>query len=149
MLEKLLKQLEENIPFHEYENLRVSKVNVGWHVEHCLIAMVSITDALSKSNPADYEPRINLARFILLKAGRFPRGRAKAPQQGLPSGIVNAESLRTHCADAKVKTRELDAIAANHFFHHPYLGNLNVKRAKRFLIIHTQHHLKIIRDILA
>jgi hypothetical protein len=42
----------------------------------------------------------------------------------------------------------LELVSRDHFFEHPYFGKLKLKETIRFLEIHTQHHLDIIRDII-
>jgi hypothetical protein len=43
---------------------------------------------------------------------------------------------------------ELEHLDAKSNFMHPYFGQLNLKQTKKFLALHTKHHLKIIDDIL-
>jgi hypothetical protein len=43
---------------------------------------------------------------------------------------------------------ELDSIGAGHYFSHPYFGDTKKKDVIPFLEMHTDHHLKIIKEIL-
>jgi hypothetical protein len=43
----------------------------------------------------------------------------------------------------------LELISKDHFFTHPYFGDLKKKQTILFLEIHTQHHLEIIEDIIS
>jgi hypothetical protein len=36
----------------------------------------------------------------------------------------------------------------SHYADHPFFGHLTFSQAKRNIIVHTHHHLKIINDIL-
>jgi hypothetical protein len=42
---------------------------------------------------------------------------------------------------------DLETLNANSYFTHPYFGDLNLKKTIWFLNLHTNHHLKIIKDI--
>lgn len=148
MLQDLIDQLEERVEFYDRENTSVSKVNVGWHIEHSLITMGTISDLLAKSDARQFRPTINLSRTLALNIGWLPRGRGKAPKVSRPSELIDAESLLVHVSETKHKIRELDFMEKNQFFWHPYFGNLNLKWAKKFLKVHTQHHLKIVDDVL-
>lgn len=146
ILQQLLSDLENKIPGHEKVNANVSKVSAGWHIEHVLITMNSIIAALQRSNPNDFKNSIKPMRLIVFTLQKIPRGRAKAPTRVLP-GAYSTESLYKHLALTKTKIDTLNTIPHNHFFNHPYFGDLKLKQAIKFLKIHTKHHLEIIEDI--
>jgi hypothetical protein len=61
---------------------------------------------------------------------------------------ISKESLLAQLALAKTQVAGIEKLDAYAFFKHPLFGNVNKKRALRFLMVHTQHHLKIIKTIL-
>jgi hypothetical protein len=79
---------------------------------------------------------------------RIPRGRAKAPKVVQPKANFNTETLKNHLEKGKTKLAELDTIGDKNYFEHPYFGHLRLKPTIKFLEIHTNHHLKIINDII-
>ena len=147
-LNALLDSLEKEIPNQQVLIPAVSQGSVGWHIEHCLLTITGIMDALHKSNPANYKWRPNLKRFIIHTIGIFPRGKVKAPASIQPAAGFNAASLQIHLDVAREKLKTLNGLDPNHYFKHPLFDNLNVKPTIRFLQIHTHHHLKIIKDIM-
>jgi hypothetical protein len=78
----------------------------------------------------------------------IPRGKAKAPKQVLPVDAIAIEDLQNKLALAKSNIALLEKLHKNSFFTHPYFGDLNLKAAIWFLKLHTQHHLKIVNDII-
>ena len=44
---------------------------------------------------------------------------------------------------------EFEKLSADKFFTHPVFGDVRIKQARRVIAIHTQHHIKIINDILS
>jgi hypothetical protein len=81
-------------------------------------------------------------------SGKIPRGKAKAPKVVIPTQVATQEELIAKLEAAQNNISKLDSFSENQFFNHPYFKDLNVKQAKKFLTIHTNHHLKIIEDIL-
>ncbi len=148
MLSNLINQLEKRIEFHSYLHPETSKVSVGWHIEHSLITLEKISDLLSQSNPDDFRRQVNISREIAFGLGWLPRGRGKAPKVTLPKEKIDEQSLNEHLDQARQKIKELNQLHKSQFFTHPYFGDLNLKRSKRFLAIHTKHHLKIMDDIV-
>jgi hypothetical protein len=141
-LEILLNQLESRIPLFAKENLAISKSNVGWHMEHSLLVINGITKALLKSDPKDF------IKILILKRGKIPRGKVKAPEVVVPNKTIEEAILLTHITQTRNSLLELESISNNHYFEHPFLGKLKKKDTIRFLEIHTNHHLKIIEDII-
>jgi hypothetical protein len=147
-LNTLLDQLETKIPFCDTSNPEISQGNVAWHIEHCLLTLDGVTQFLVQSDPKNYSWSFNLIRILVLFRKKIPRGRAKAPKIVQPQENLNQESLLNHISQTRNTIKELDSVSKNHYFKHPYFGNLKLEQTMNFLEIHTQHHLAIMDDIL-
>lgn len=147
-LKKLIQDLESKIPNQEMLNTTISKSSVGWHIEHTLLTMTLVIEALQKSNPENYKWTFNFYRILILTLNKIPRGRARAPKVVQPKVDFNAETLKIHLEKGKTKLAELNTINDKNYFVHPYFGHLRLKPTIKFLEIHTNHHLQIINDII-
>jgi hypothetical protein len=148
-VEAQLKELSELLKFCKNINKTVSEVSVGWHIEHSLLVIKQITATVAQSDPKLFKSKFNFNRFWVFLLGYIPRGKAKAPRVVIPSEDLTLELLeesinQTHQALAYLKDCE-----ANQYFMHPFFGALNRDQTIKFLFIHTKHHLKIIKDIIA
>jgi len=147
-LHHLLLQLENHIPNLEKTNPNVSISTVGWQIDHCLLVINGIISQLEISNPTAFQPKWNFPKFMVFTTGKIPRGKAKAPKVVIPIHVATQNELKAKLEAAKNNVLKLDSFSENQFFNHPFFKDLNVKQTKRFLTIHTKHHLKIIEDIL-
>jgi rRNA pseudouridine-1189 N-methylase Emg1 (Nep1/Mra1 family) len=145
----LITELENKIAFINQKNEAVSKVTVGWHLEHSLLALIKMISAVEHSHPSDYKWKFNLKRTIIIAIGKFPRGKAKAPTSVLPGEKVNIATIIPMIEKAKQKVMLLDKLGNDKFFIHPVFGDLRLKQARRVITIHTNHHIKIINDIIS
>ncbi len=136
------------IQFRDSVNTNVSKVPVAWHLDHTLKVVNRIHNILQNSDPTVYEKRFSLTRVFSFTLGYIPRGRAKSPAAVLPPNTIKTEDILSQLEEARENLSELEKLDQNVNFIHPVFGQLNKKQAKRFLKIHTKHHLKIVRDIL-
>ena len=148
-LQAQLEEMEQYITNKEQFNSKVSKVPVGWHLAHSLKVIHSILDSLSSSDPGNYQKKFSWIKEVVYLTGRIPRGKAKAPKKVVPEDKVSKEDLKTQIATAKKKIPGILELPKNAFFEHPYFGHIKRDETAKFLVIHTGHHLKIIRDILA
>jgi hypothetical protein len=128
-------------------NVSVSAVSIGWHIEHCLLVINNIINALEKSEPNKFEQKFNFARSVVMTLGRFPRGKAQAPKQATPQSF-DSESLKAHLSSMLEKIKSLDTISSDKYIVHPFFGHMRTKDSIRFIEIHTNHHIKIMNDIL-
>ncbi len=147
-IENALDELESYIPLRDSIHPEVSKVAVGWHLDHSLRTINEIYKALNASDPELYKGDLNIGRSFLLLINKIPRGRAEAPKIVIPPDTIYSDSLYGQLATARDHIQAYEALPKKAFFTHPYLGRLKKKKALRFIAIHTEHHLKIIRDIL-
>jgi hypothetical protein len=147
-LERLLNELETKIPQFNKTKQDISIADVGWHIQHSLLVLNSVIDALTTSNPEDYKWEFNFPRIVVLTMKKIPRGRAKAPEVVRPEGNYDIESLISHLWVSKQKIEILKSMDKAKHFKHPYFGKLKLKQTINFLEIHTQHHLALINDIL-
>ena len=144
----LLHQLENHIKNKEKTNPKVSNSTVGWQIDHCLLVINGIIGQIEISDPLKYQPKWTFPKFMVFTTGKIPRGKAKAPKVVVPIQVATQEELLAKLAAAKNNVLKLDTFSENQFFNHPFFKDLNVKQTKKFLTIHTKHHLKIIQDIL-
>ncbi|WP_299314091.1 DUF1569 domain-containing protein [uncultured Aquimarina sp.] len=136
------------IQFRDCVNANVSEVPIAWHLDHSLKVINKIHDVLKSSDSTVYEKRFNLVRSFSFTFGFIPRGRGESPGSVLPPNDIKTEDILSQLEIARENLSELSSLELNANFIHPVFGQLNKKQAKRFLKIHTKHHLKIIQDIL-
>ena len=148
MLEKELKFIEDSIQFKDCKNLKVSKATVGWHLDHSLKVLNSVLFAIKDSDPKLYKKKFNSLRFITFTLGKFPRGKAKSPKRVLPPEIIETVAIENQLEEVRNNLKFMDELKENHFFEHPYFNHLNKKQTIKFFGMHTNHHLKIIKEIL-
>jgi hypothetical protein len=146
-LKEMIAELESYIPYQEKTNSAISKASVGWQIEHILLTINKITYAIKKSDPEHYKWQFKLPRIIVFTLKKIPRGRAKAPSIVLPE-IFDEKTLTAHLITTKSTIIELEQLDPKKYFLHPYFGNIRLKQTIKFLEIHTNHHLSIIRDII-
>jgi hypothetical protein len=146
-LKTLVNQLESYIANYEKVNLAVSQSSIGWHIDHSLMVINGIIDQLKKSNPEQYKWQFNWIRIFIQIINKIPRGKAKAPKVVQPLEPATAAILISKLEIAKNSLVDLETLNTNSYFTHPYFGDLNLKKTLWFLNLHTNHHLKIIKDI--
>ncbi len=144
----LVNKLENNIDSKDAVNKKVSQVNVSWHLAHSLKVIHNIIKVLQSSNPDDYRWRFNRSRSFVYFINFIPRGKGKAPKAVMPAEEISKEELHKDIATVRQLLEELQHLDAKSNFTHQYFGQLNLKQTKKFLAIHTKHHLKIIEDII-
>ncbi len=143
----LLQDIESNIEHGSIINESVSKATIAWHLDHSLKVINSVIIALQKSD-TDYKWNFNLKREYFLLIKRIPRGKARAPKAVQSFDEITPTSLERQLKTARFLVTEMEAMDPKTNFKHPFIGKLNLKQAMIFIAIHTQHHLKIIDDIL-
>ena len=147
-LEALLDEIERRIHSFNHTTHKISSAAVGWHIEHSLLVLNSITNALSTSDPLKYKRKYSIIKLMVFAFGKIPRGKGRAPEIVKPKNPVSAKTLQELLSKTRVKLKELEGLESGSYFRHPVFGDLRLQDAKKFLIIHTKHHLAIINDIL-
>jgi hypothetical protein len=147
-LDKLIDKLAENIIHFEKTKNNISTSSIGWQIAHTSKVIARVVTALSTADKNLYVKKFSVLKYIILTTGKIPRGKGKAPKASLPEGEITLASLKENILKAKEKLALLNNIDNDNYFPHPLFGDLKLKEAKRFLTVHTNHHLKIINDIL-
>lgn len=147
-LPALLHELENKIPYSEKVNTKVSQAPAGWHIQHSLLVALQIIQAVERSNPAEYQYKFNLPKFLVYTLNKIPRGKAKAPERVMPKEPFNADELKKDFQLLKSRLHVLETLQPHHFFIHPIFGHLHVKATVKMLKLHTRHHIDIINDII-
>lgn len=148
MFDELFREIDQYIPHASQSAKSVSKRGVDWHLNHTLKVIISICKAIKASDEENYGPRFHWIKSFILITGYIPRGKGKSPKAFNSQENVSVETLRALWQEAKFELKSIDDLHPDRFFPHPYFGDLNVRQSKKFIRIHSKHHLKIIRDIL-
>ena len=141
--------LAEQITQHKTINLKISNATIGWQIDHSLKVINNVCKALQSSDPKEYKDNFSFLGKLFFTLRYFPRGKAKAPNHVKPPEIILKENLISQIEEAKSNVETINSLVPNSYFKHPLFGNINRKRVFRFLELHTNHHIKIIDDILA
>lgn len=147
-LQAILDQLESYIQDFEKTNPAVSQSTIGWQIDHSLLVINGVADQLKNSNPEDYKWKFNKTRLLIQIINKIPRGKVKVPKSVKPVNLASIEDLTTKLELARKNIAEMALLPEKSYFTHPFFGDLKLKSAIWFLKLHTQHHLKIIRDIV-
>ena len=147
-LPELLTQLESKIDAFETTNTKVSTSTIGWQVDHSLKVINGIINQLKVSELKKLPLRFNFAKTIIFFTKTIPRGKAKAPKSVQSYDKIEKINLINQLETAKNLIAELEYLDNKSNFKHPYFGPLNKIETIKFLKIHTNHHLKIVNDIL-
>ncbi|TBN03312.1 DUF1569 domain-containing protein [Hyunsoonleella flava] len=149
ILKRLLSEIEGYISNKDLNNSSVSKATIGWQLDHSLKVFNAVCEWTINSNPKDYEPKFNFWRTVLFPINYIPRGRVKAPRIVQPPETILDEDLYAQLHAAKTNLDALLKSPETVYFKHFIFGKLSKKQTLKFLQMHTHHHLKIVRDILA
>jgi len=126
----------------------ISEANIGWHIIHCCLVITSVTKSIVQSDPINCKKKFSFIAFYVLLSKKFPRGKAKAPSFTHPQNEITESSINEVIQEARKSLDLLARAASNQYFTHPIFGDLQLRKAIKFLGVHTYHHEKIIRDIL-
>ncbi|MEM8525561.1 MAG: DinB family protein [Bacteroidota bacterium] len=147
-LKEKLDEVATYVAVRDSENLEVSEAAISWHIDHIFLVVNQIYKALEQSEESNYKSEFNMIRAYVFTFNTIPRGRATAPEAVRPKANVDLDTIQMHYDQALTTVEKLSNLPAKKHFNHPVFGTLNRDKTIKFLTIHTEHHLKIIRDIL-
>lgn len=143
----LLNQLESYIDLYQKVNAKVSNENIGWHVAHSCQVINTIAKAIVSADASKAKPTFSGLYYLIMLTKHIPRGKVKAPNIVIPKKSISKEEIIQEIVIAKANLQTLATTEQDKYFTHPIFGDLNVPKTLRFFTVHTNHHLKIIRDI--
>ena len=144
----LLNELETKFQFKDIKDLSVSQSAVSWHIDHTIKVLLVVIDAMKNVDSSKHKKKFNFIKHIIFTIGSIPRGKAKAPKSVQTFDEITLDSLKNQLEQARFHVSLWNHLSVRSNFNHPYFGVLNLKESEKFLIIHTQHHLKIINEIV-
>jgi hypothetical protein len=134
----------------------VSHWSVLQQLSHTAMVMVNVlafVAELADGKGTELKGGPTMKGWIVLGLGRIPRGKAKSPERYQPAPSPTVGEVGSLLAEAKKRLtalalRQAEIQAATGRMPHPFIGNFTAKQWLRFARIHTDHHLRIVADIL-
>ena len=129
----------------------VSQWSIHQHVEHLALVVLRSADIIQRLNAGEGETggRPKAVARLMLLSGQIPRGRGESPEFVLPGDAPDPGHVRSLIEGGRVALREAGPPRGDNRQDHPFLGAFTAKQWLRFAVVHTRHHLGIIRDIRA
>lgn len=153
--EKLLDQyteLQALLLAGDAEAESVSGWSVREHIEHLLRANEGTLASMALNREPDpVEPKALLGR-VVLATGYIPRGKGQAPDGTVPEGLSGLElGARFLALELALRALDVEALAAEGrvVANHVVFGGFTAADWLRLMVVHDEHHMKIIADIQA
>ncbi len=143
----LLTKLESFIDLHQKLNDTISDETIGWHIAHSCQVINTITNAIVHSDASKAKPKFSFLYHLIMLTNHIPRGKVKAPNIVIPKNTITKAEIVEEIELAKANLQTLASAGQNKYFTHPIFGDLDVPKTLKFFAVHSNHHLKIIRDI--
>jgi len=147
-LNKEFLKIEAYLPAMENLNNNVSKAPIKWHLLHSLQVINNVIDEATNSDSKNFNSKSNFKWWYVSTFGKIPKGEVTAPDNANPKFNITNKDIKTALENAKLSLSKWSDLNKNNFYVHHVLLNLNKRKIKRFLKVHTRHHLRIVRDIL-
>lgn len=144
----LIEKLEYYIPFKDKKKHSITTSDIAWQIDHSIKVINLVIESVTQSDPKHYNWAFNKWRLLLFTLNYIPRGKARAPKIVKPPELILIEDLNSQINLAYRNLEKLKLLHKNVHFTHFVFGQLNKRKTIQFLKLHTNHHLKIIKDIL-
>lgn len=122
----------------------------GWspaeHICHLVKADTNILNWCRQGK--EVAGSINLIGRILLFVGWLPRGVVQAPESTRPEKWDASRLLQELTAIRALSEQLDDSNGSAAVFLHPRFGSLTVPQSIRFMVVHHQHHRRILDEVV-
>lgn len=147
----LLERLDRITAFHKHLaviNPGVSNWSIGQQAEHVVRATSAFTVLILRNRVSDGNAEVKPIKDALLSRGFIPRGAAEAPEGTHPAADTDPAQLYQLLLKTRNRVERLIEVDPDAVAVHPYLGEMKRDEIIRFMVIHLDHHLSIMREIL-
>jgi hypothetical protein len=148
-MDALLRQIEDRITRPDRTAPAVSAWSVHRHLDHTALSALHMARLIRDlgAGRGESSGRPKLTGRVVLLTGWIPRGKGKAPDFTAPAESVDAARVREMVEEVRAILAEDGSPRGKLRAPHPLLGSFTARQWRRFLTVHTRHHLKIVRDI--
>ncbi|WP_194852008.1 hypothetical protein [Nonlabens antarcticus] len=148
-LQEEFNELESYLKLGNITNLEVSKEGIYWHVDHSYRILEGVPEMLRLSKKEDYKPKTSIIKWVIMTFKWIPRGKGVSPKNVVPDeNHLSIEEIKSRGEEAYARVNSIHELPEWAHFRHPLFGSLKRDETVKFLGIHTNHHLKIMRDII-
>ena len=150
IIDPLLERLDRVSAFLGFSGVTVADISewsIGQHAEHVVRATSALTILVMRNRASEGSNESGAMKVALLNQGFIPRGVAQAPEGTLPAEETDIDALNQLILKTSNRIRRLAEVGPDAAAIHPYLGEMKRDEAIRFMEIHLDHHLQIMREI--